>query len=266
MSSTPRLVRHGQHNHNEGPTDKVVLGVDTHKDVHVAAVINALGALRGSATFPTTAAGYRDLVAWVRTFGTLRWAGVECTGSYGAALTRHLRAEGVEAIEVNQPDRHCCVRRWRVRAGCADASSPLSVASAAVQFRRVPVPVGDDHSGCELVLALWDFVPRRRGVAGRAGRRGGSLHDLQVGAALGARAGKTNPRWYRRVSEWRAQSWRVDEIYIRVGGKCATSTGRSLPRRHPGLLPVHQAKHPSGEVVPGQDAALVERTPCGRLG
>ena len=26
-------------------------------------------------------------------------------------------------------------------------------------------------------------------------------------------------RWYRRVSEWRAQSWRVDETYIRVGGK-----------------------------------------------
>ena len=26
-------------------------------------------------------------------------------------------------------------------------------------------------------------------------------------------------RWYRRISEWRAQSWRVDETYIRVGGK-----------------------------------------------
>jgi IS6 family transposase len=26
-------------------------------------------------------------------------------------------------------------------------------------------------------------------------------------------------RWYRRVGEWTAQSWRVDETYIRIGGK-----------------------------------------------
>ncbi|MBV9013405.1 MAG: IS6 family transposase [Pseudonocardiales bacterium] len=26
-------------------------------------------------------------------------------------------------------------------------------------------------------------------------------------------------RWYRRVSEWRAQSWRVEETYLRIGGK-----------------------------------------------
>ena len=26
-------------------------------------------------------------------------------------------------------------------------------------------------------------------------------------------------RWYRQVPDWRARSWRVDETYIRVGGK-----------------------------------------------
>ena len=113
MPSMPRLARHDQHDHNECPIDEVVLGVDTHKDVHVAAVITVLGALLASTTFPTTAAGYRDLVAWAHTFGTLRRAGVECTGSYGAALTRHLRTEGVEVIEVNQPDK--ATRRRRAR-------------------------------------------------------------------------------------------------------------------------------------------------------
>lgn len=39
---------------------EVVLGVDTHKDVHVAAVISKLGALLGTRSFPTTALGYRQ--------------------------------------------------------------------------------------------------------------------------------------------------------------------------------------------------------------
>ena len=83
----------------------VVLGVDTHKDVHVAAVISMLGVFLASQSFPTTAAGYEQMLAWARTFGTVRQAGVECTGSYGAALTRYLRVHHVSVIEVNQPDK-----------------------------------------------------------------------------------------------------------------------------------------------------------------
>jgi len=29
----------------------------------------------------------------------------------------------------------------------------------------------------------------------------------------------TRTRWYRRVGEWSAHSWRVDETYLRIGGK-----------------------------------------------
>lgn len=48
--------------------------------------------LTAGRSFPATADGYRHLLHWAKSFGVLRWAGVECTGSYGAALTRHLRA------------------------------------------------------------------------------------------------------------------------------------------------------------------------------
>ncbi|MFD7164738.1 transposase [Streptomyces violascens] len=78
-----------------GTDEEIVLGVDPHKDVHAAAVISVLGVALHGRTFPTTNEGYSRLVAWARSFGTLRRAGVECTGSYGAALTRHLRAEGI---------------------------------------------------------------------------------------------------------------------------------------------------------------------------
>ena len=46
-----------------------------------------------------------QLLAWVGGVGTLRRAGVECTGSYGAALSRYLLAAGLEVVEVNQPER-----------------------------------------------------------------------------------------------------------------------------------------------------------------
>jgi transposase len=46
---------------------------------------------------------------------------VECTGSYGAALARYLRAAGVEVIEVNQPDK--ATRRRRGKTDTLDAES-----------------------------------------------------------------------------------------------------------------------------------------------
>ncbi|WP_266977485.1 IS110 family transposase [Streptomyces sp. NBC_00233] len=101
--------------------EDVILGVDTHKDVHVAAVITALGALLAHQQFPTTAAGYRQLLSWARSFGALRRAGVECTGSYGAALARFLSRENVQVIEVNQPDR--ALRRKRGKTDAVDAEA-----------------------------------------------------------------------------------------------------------------------------------------------
>ncbi len=68
-------------------------GVDTHLDLHVAATLNHLGGVLGTASFPTTVPGYRRLLAWLRGFGTLGRVGVEGTGSYGAALARYLTAE-----------------------------------------------------------------------------------------------------------------------------------------------------------------------------
>ena len=63
-----------------------------------------------------------SLLAWARGFGALRRAGVECTGSYGAALTRYLRAaRRITVIEVNQPDR--ATRRRRGKTDTIDAEA-----------------------------------------------------------------------------------------------------------------------------------------------
>jgi transposase len=117
----------------------VVVGVDTHKDIHVAAVLTVLGVVLASATFPTTAAGYRQLLAWARDFGRLDRAGVECTGSYGKALARYLRTEDIEVTEVNSPDK-----ATRRRRGKTDAVDAEAAARAVLSGRATTTPKAGD--------------------------------------------------------------------------------------------------------------------------
>jgi transposase len=44
--------------------EDILLGVDTHKDVHAAAVITTLGVALDGRSFPATAEGYRQLLSW----------------------------------------------------------------------------------------------------------------------------------------------------------------------------------------------------------
>jgi len=92
---------------------RVIAGVDTHKDFHVVVVIDELGRMLDTETFPATTRGYRDLTGWVTSFGEVLAVGVEGTASWGAGLSRHLRARGLNVIEVNQPDRHRRRRRGK---------------------------------------------------------------------------------------------------------------------------------------------------------
>jgi hypothetical protein len=61
MTSMPQPSLDGQANPDG---EQIILGVDTHKDVHVAALITTLGVPVADATFATTAAGYRQLLGW----------------------------------------------------------------------------------------------------------------------------------------------------------------------------------------------------------
>jgi transposase len=83
----------------------VILGVDTHLDFHVAVAVDHLGRRLGEASVPATVKGYERLLCWAEDFGPLRCAGVEGTSSYGAGLTRHLRAREIEVLEVERPER-----------------------------------------------------------------------------------------------------------------------------------------------------------------
>ena len=78
----------------EGSRRRVVGGVDTHKDLHVAAVVDEQDRVRGSRCFATTRQGYRHMLAWMRSFGDVQRIGIESTGSYGAGLLRFMQGSG----------------------------------------------------------------------------------------------------------------------------------------------------------------------------
>jgi len=101
----------------------IIGGFDCHSAVHVAAALDPLGRRLGTASFPATAAGYRQAAEWLRAFGPVRAVGVESTGSYGAALARHLRAQGMRVVEINQPHRHTRARRGKSDAIDAEAAA-----------------------------------------------------------------------------------------------------------------------------------------------
>jgi transposase len=101
-------------------------GVDTHLDVHVAAVLDDHGGLLGTSSFATTPQGYDALCEWLGSFGEVVVVGVEGTGSYGAGLTRHLHGVGIKVVEVDRPNR-----QRRRRSGKSDTHDAISAARAA---------------------------------------------------------------------------------------------------------------------------------------
>ena len=114
-------------------------GVDTHRDEHVAAALDPVGGLLGTASFPTTAAGYSDLLAWLRSHGEICSVGVEGTGSYGAGLARHLTCNGVLVLEVSRPNRQ--VRR---RYGKTDVVDAIAAGRAVLSGEATGTPKTHD--------------------------------------------------------------------------------------------------------------------------
>ncbi len=123
-----------------GRAGVVYAGIDTHADTHHVAVIDAHGRSVGDMRVDATAGGYRQVLRFLAGWpGGVALVGVECTGSYGAGVTRALRAAGYEVREVNRPNRFD--RRAR---GKTDVFDAYSAAEAVLSGRATAVPKGGD--------------------------------------------------------------------------------------------------------------------------
>ena len=107
--------------HERVDLGEIIVGVDTHKDTHVAVAIDPLGRRLDQRTVCTDRAGLLSLLEWSRKLSTSRVWGVEGTGSYGAGLTRLLTASGEPVHEVSRPNRR--LRRERGKSDPIDAEA-----------------------------------------------------------------------------------------------------------------------------------------------
>ena len=124
---------------SEGQVIDVYGGVDTHRDVHVAAAVDTAGRVLGTAPFPSDAAGYEHLEDWLRSQGHIARVGVEGTGSYGAGLARYLTEMDIEVLEVNRPNR--ALRR---RLGKTDTVDAIAAARAVLNGEATAQPKTGD--------------------------------------------------------------------------------------------------------------------------
>jgi len=127
---------------------EVIAGIDTHTDVHQAAVIDTIARHLATEAFPTTPAGYRHLLSRLRSHGQVIAVGMEGTGSFGAELSRHLRANQVTVIDIDRPDR-----RARRAGGKSDPSDAYAAATAVLAGRATGTPKDRDGT-VEAIRAL----------------------------------------------------------------------------------------------------------------
>ncbi|MBM6980550.1 MAG: IS110 family transposase [Actinomyces succiniciruminis] len=135
----------------------VVAGVDTHKDTHHVAVLDALTGQRlGDMQVPATPAGYSRLLDFAAALGQVQMIGIEGTGSYGAGLARALRAAGAPIREVIRP------KRSQRRRGKSDRIDAYAAAQQALAETET-LPIAKTGQGqCEQIRVL--LAERRSAV------------------------------------------------------------------------------------------------------
>ena len=118
---------------------RITGGVDTHKDTHTAAALDATGKMLGNACFAASAEGYAAMLAWFRGLGVLGRVGIEGTGAYGSGLAQYLRDQGVPIVEVSRPNR-----QTRRRHGKSDPVDAHAAARATLAGDASGVPKSQD--------------------------------------------------------------------------------------------------------------------------
>lgn len=159
---------------------RVTVGVDTHGDVHVGAVVDELGRILGTVEVAADPAGYLQLLRFAERLGCIDRFGVEGTGAYGAGLSRWLADRGHTVIEVDRPDR-----KTRRAQGKSDPIDACSAARQTLSGIASAIPKTRDGRG-EMIRVL--RVARRSAIRARTQAQN-QIHALITSGPEELRAG-----------------------------------------------------------------------------
>ena len=127
-----------------------VVGVDTHRDEHVLAVVAApAGAVGARQAVGANTGGYREALRFADQYagGTRAWA-IEGSGHYGAGLARFLAGRGETVLELSRTPR--AERRLR---GKDDSLDAARTAQAALASETLALPrSGERREALQLLL------------------------------------------------------------------------------------------------------------------
>lgn len=133
------------------------VGIDVHKHIHAAALLDERGGELGTLMFANSPEGYRRLLGWLaRRDAEAALIGVESPGSYGRALVGALAAAGHEVLHVPAWRTHR--ERRRVGPGKTDPGDALAIADVVRRKREELGPALEP----ELVRALSMLELQRR--------------------------------------------------------------------------------------------------------
>jgi hypothetical protein len=197
----------------EGKIDHVI-GVDTHRDHHAAAILDRNGGLIAQLEVPTNQAGYARLLGLVaeRAPGRRCWA-LEGTGCYGAGLASFLAAQGEWVTEIDRP------KRPRGRNGAK--SDPLDAVRAgreALSREHLAVPRQRGQREALRVLQLTALVRSRSPpMAAGTSRRCWSPPPSRCGRRWVVGAGSSRPAPAPPSRPSRPRRWRTKRVCWRCG-------------------------------------------------
>jgi transposase len=139
-----------------------VIGVDTHRDTHTAALVHPTGASIATTVISTDPAGFHQLLDFVTVHAPgprLVWA-IEGTRSYGVGLVRFLQRHGQSVVEIDHPKR-----RAR-RRGKSDQLDAVGAAREALARSAQSHPRADGpREGLRVLLLARDTAVSARTAA-----------------------------------------------------------------------------------------------------
>ena len=115
----------------------MVVGVDSHKDSLVCAVVDEAGRGAGSGSFPNTAPGHEEMLSWTEGLGSVRRVGIEGSGSYGRGLAQLLVSAGWVVVDVPPQMTERARRRQRTRTK-TDPGDAVAIARVTVRDPDLP--------------------------------------------------------------------------------------------------------------------------------
>lgn len=175
---------------------RIVIGLDPHKDVLVAVAVDSNGRQLDVKDASARPRGYRELLTWARKLGRHRWA-VEDVRHVAGGLVRFLLAEGEHVVWV--PTHMSADYRRRVRAiGKSDPIDALACARAALA-EDLPVAVPETD-----VREIKMLLDHREDLVGEMVRMccrlRWHLHDIDPDFAATIPARKLHrPKWNAMV-------------------------------------------------------------------